>query len=290
MTDFTSTHPVSSTHREGLLLNSARSCSWGAIFAGVAIAISSQFVLNLLGAGIGTAIINPVGQSAPDASTVSTTSAIWFVVSSVISVFLGAYVAGRLSHRIPRSGGLHGLTVWAATTILLLYLVTTSIGALVSGAFGGVSTILSGTGSTIATAATAAAPSFANATNPLQSIEQQVRNVSGGNDPAALRDAAVASMQALLTGDAAKQEEARNRAADALAKAQNISVDDARQQVTQYEQQYRQSVEQAKQAAAKAATEASAAFSKGALMSALALVIGALAGFLGGSLGGRVRA
>ena len=135
-----------------------------------------------------------------------------------------------------------------------------------------------------------AAPSIANATNPLQSIEQQVRNVSGGNDPAALRDAAVASMQALLTGDAAKQEEARNRAADALAKAQNISVDDARQQVTQYEQQYRQSVEQAKQAAAKAATEASAAFSKGALMSALALVIGALAGFLGGSLGGRVRA
>jgi cellobiose-specific phosphotransferase system component IIA len=55
-----------------------------------------------------------------------------------------------------------------------------------------------------------------------------------------------AVMRALVTGDSTKAGEARERAAQALAKAQNISVEDARTQVTQYEQQYRQAVDEAK--------------------------------------------
>jgi len=33
--------------------------SWGAIFAGVAIALAVQFLLNLLGVGIGAAVLDP---------------------------------------------------------------------------------------------------------------------------------------------------------------------------------------------------------------------------------------
>ena len=41
--------------------------------------------------------------------------------------------------------------------------------------------------------------------------------------------------------------QAREHAAQAIAHAENMSVEDARRQVQQYEQQYRQAVDQAKQ-------------------------------------------
>ncbi len=100
----------------------------------------------------------------------------------------------------------------------------------------------------------------------MSGVEQNIRDASGGNDPAALRDAAVASVRAAITGDQAKAEEARNRAADAIAKAQNIPVDQAKQQVAQYEQQYKDAVAKAKQQATEAAQTAATAFSAAAIL------------------------
>ena len=60
-------------------------------------------------------------------------------------------------------------------------------------------------------------------------------------------------MRALVTGDPSQVQAAREQAAAALAQAQNIPIDQAREQVVQYEQQYRQTVEQAKQKVATAA-------------------------------------
>jgi len=84
-------------------------------------------------------------------------------------------------------------------------------------------------------------------------IEQRIRSATGGSDPAAARDAAVGAVRALVTGDRSQAQAAREQAAAALAQAQNIPIDQAREQVAQYEQQYRQTVEQAKQKAATAA-------------------------------------
>jgi hypothetical protein len=85
---------------------------------------------------------------------------------------------------------------------------------------GGLSSIIGGVGKTAATVTSAAAPAIATSADPMADIERQVRSATG--DPAALRDAAVAAVQAAVTGDEATAEEARNRAADAIAKAQNI--------------------------------------------------------------------
>jgi hypothetical protein len=59
------------------------------------------------------------------------------------------------------------------------------------------------------TAAQAAAPSLSGATDPFSSIEQSLKGATGGNDPAALRDAATVAMRAPVTGDEAKAQEAR---------------------------------------------------------------------------------
>jgi hypothetical protein len=88
-----------------------------------------------------------------------------------------------------------------------------------------------------------------------------------------------------LVSDPAEQEAARERAAQALAKAQNISVEDARTQIGQYEQQYRQVVDKAKRQATAAAEATTTAISRGALFGAVALLLGALAAWFGGRMG-----
>jgi hypothetical protein len=90
---------------------------------------------------------------------------------------------------------------------------------------------------------------------------------------------------AAVTSDAAGQEAARERAVQALAKAQNISVDQARSQVAEFDQQYRQFVDQAKRQATAAADATATAVSRGALFGAIALIFGALAGWFGGRMG-----
>jgi hypothetical protein len=101
-----------------------------------------------------------------------------------------------------------------------------------------------------------------------------MRGAAGGNDPAALRDGAVAAMKAAVTGDQQQAAAARDRAAEALAKAQGVPVEQARSQVAQYEKQYRDSVETAKREATEAAAVAAKAVTRGALFAALALVLG----------------
>lgn len=259
--------------------------SWGAIFAGVAVALSIQFLLNLLGVGIGAAVLDPGTSDNPDASTFSIAGGIWFVIAGIVSAFVGGYIASRVSGRPSNTtGGFHGLTSWAVTTLVVLYLLTTSVGGLIGGAFSGLSSVVGGAGQAAATAVTAAAPAIANTTNPMAGIEQQIRNTTG-NDPEALQNAAVAAVQAAVTGDEATAEDARVRAADAVAKAQNIPVDQARTQVDQYEKTYRENVAAAKQQAIDAAQAATAAVSAGAILGFIALVLGAIASWFGGVTG-----
>lgn len=285
------TEPVTVAHLHSRAadpyLNAAyNKVSWGAIFAGVVLALTTHILLNLLGAGLGAAVIDPASNDNPDASTLSITTAVWFVLSGLIASFVGGYVASRLSGRPLRStGALHGVASWAVTTLILIYLLTTSVSALVGGVFSGLGGVVSSAGSTIATAATTAAPALATATDPMAGIERQIRDASGGNDPAALRDAAVASVRAALTGDQAKAEEARNRAADALARAQGIPADQAKQQVQQYETQYRQAVDSAKKQATEAAQTAATAISAGAIMAFISLAVGAIFAWIGGAVG-----
>ncbi len=89
-------------------------------------------------------------------------------------------------------------------------------------------------------------------------------------------------MRAAVTGDAAQQKDAQEKAAQALAKAQNIPVDQARTQVAQYVQQFNDTVAKTKEQAKQAADAAARVGSQGALYGALALILGALAAFFAG--------
>lgn len=256
--------------------------SWGAVFAGVAIALAVQVILTLVGTGIGVATLDPGagGADNPAVSSFSIGAGAWYVLSALVAAYVGGYVAARMSGRGDRvSAGLHGITTWAVTTLLVLYLLTTTVGSIVGGAFSGVASTLGGIGQTVAQTA---APALANS-NPLDAIEEQVR--STGTSPEALQGNAINAIRALLTDGDAGAEQARVQAAQALSTARGIPVDQATTQISQIEQQYRSAVDTAKQTATRAAKITASVVSKGSLIAALALLLGAAAGWFGGRSG-----
>jgi hypothetical protein len=266
--------------------------SWGAVLAGVVVGLVAQLILNMIGIGIGASTLDPGAGAGtnPSISGFSIGAGIWWTISGILAALAGGYAAGRLGG-IPKesTAGWHGLVAWALTTLVVFYLLSSAVGGIVGGAFRTVSNaagnVASTTGGAVQTAAQAATPSLAAGADPFSSIEQSVRGASGGNDPAALRDAATAALRAAVTGDQTKADEARERAAQAIAKAQNVPVEQARTQVQQYEQQYRETVDTAKRKATEAADVAAKAVSRGALFGSLALLLGALAGWFGGRMG-----
>ena len=213
--------PDAHADTRAVLLNQV---SWGAIFAGAVTALVTQVIVNLVGVGVGLASVGTTAADNPSASTVSMGAGLWFVASGLVASLAGGVIAGRLSGKtLPGAAALHGLVSWAVTTLVVLYLLTSAASGLVGGTLSTVSGALGGAGSlvggTVQTAAQAAAPSLSKIANPLDGIEDKVRQQTAGQDPQAARDAAVAAVKALFTGDPSQKQQAEARAADALAKA-----------------------------------------------------------------------
>src|SRR5919112_2301082 len=125
--------------------------SWGAVLAGVVTALVTQLILNMLGIGVGVATLDPATGDNPQASTFSIAAGIWWTLSGIIAAFLGGYAAGRLSGRPKESTtAWHGLTAWAFTTLLIFYLITTTLGSVVGGGFSTIGNVAGGLGQTAA--------------------------------------------------------------------------------------------------------------------------------------------
>ncbi|KQP51467.1 PhnA-like protein [Methylobacterium sp. Leaf399] len=288
----TTLHPSASTTaevRDAGTTVALNQVSWGAVFAGAVAALVAQMILNMVGLGIGLSVLNPTGTDTPTAGSLSTGAGLWWVISGIVASAIGGFLAGRLSGRPAGTSAYHGLVSWAVTTLVIVYLLTSAVGGLIGGAFGGITSVIGGAGSAVGgaaqTAAQAAAPSLTKISNPLDGIENQVRQSTGNQDPQALRDAAAAAVRAYLSGDASQKAQAETKAADALAKAQGIPADQAKAQIQDYQRQYEATVADAKQKATAAAEATRSAAAQGALYAALALVLGALAAFFAGRMG-----
>lgn len=104
---------------------------WGAVLAGVAVGISAQLVLTLLGIASGLSLSSVAAVEGP-----ATGALIWAGLSMLIAALIGAYVAGRMSGLKRKTDGvLHGFVTWAVTTLLFVFLATSAGGSLLSGLF-----------------------------------------------------------------------------------------------------------------------------------------------------------
>jgi hypothetical protein len=102
--------------------------SWGAIFAGTAIALAVQVLLMLLGTAIGMTTINPASEANP-MDGIATGGLIWWTITSIIAMFIGGWISGRLANGTPSDGLMHGAMVWALSTLLIV----TAMGRVVTG-------------------------------------------------------------------------------------------------------------------------------------------------------------
>lgn len=109
-----------------------RRISWGAVFAGAVVAVMAQALLSLLGIGVGGGSIEAGGAGPRD---LGVGAGIWWLITGIVSMFIGGLVAGRLAAPEGRhDGALHGLVVWALGSLLLLFSIATAVGQLLGGA------------------------------------------------------------------------------------------------------------------------------------------------------------
>jgi hypothetical protein len=107
--------------------------SWGSILAGAVVAVATMVLFSLLGFGIGFGVANPLYEENA-LSSVATVGGIYFIVTQLVSTFVGGWVAAKLSGvTITNVAALHGFSVWAVTTIFVVLLGFTGASAIAGG-------------------------------------------------------------------------------------------------------------------------------------------------------------
>jgi hypothetical protein len=140
---------------------------WGAVLAGVAVGVSIQLALTLLGIATGLSTTD-VSQG----ETVGMGPLLWAGFSMLVAAFVGGYVAARMSGLKRKADGiLHGAVSWAVTTIMFAALATSIGGTLLSGVFNNMSQLAQ----------------TANASAGGSPVASMIRSQLGNVDPAALK-------------------------------------------------------------------------------------------------------
>lgn len=99
--------------------------SWGAILAGIMVALAAHLILNLLGVGIGLGGM----PRTTSADWLGTGFAIWWALAGILAAAIGGWVAGRTLGSADRNDGMiHGLLTWAGTTLVIAFLLASALG------------------------------------------------------------------------------------------------------------------------------------------------------------------
>lgn len=107
------------------LIRERRRVSWGSIFAGMVTVLAVSVLISMLVTSIGLFEFDPLSDD-PTAG-IGATVGIGTAISMIISFLIGGFVAGKLAGA---DGVLHGLVVWAITSVFtVIMVVMLTIGA-----------------------------------------------------------------------------------------------------------------------------------------------------------------
>lgn len=279
-----------------------RRISWGAIIAGVVLAIVIHFMLSILGAAIGLTAIEPQSADNPAGQTIVTGAMIWWVICSLISLFIGSWAAAKLSGVWSRcDGSLHGLITWAVTLILTLIFLTSAIGAVIGGALNIVGKSVSAVTSVVGKVAPGIAEKAGEMvpSDALGGIEQDVKQIvqqADTNDVQKVLQDIMQPLSALLRKGTDASESDKQQVADILVEEANMQPAEARRTVDQWLKKYEQATkqiketakgvkEQASETAGQVAEKAVDIATPAAWWTFFMLLLGAIVSLIGGSLG-----
>ena len=271
---------------------------WGAVLAGLGIAIAIDVFFAEIGLAMNLGIIDL--QSSGGA--IVAFSAIAWVVSGLIALFAGAWVAGRMaSARTMTEGSMHGIAVWAAGAVAMLVLAFISAGVLGSGMLALVGSGLKGAGEV----AQVALPSWEGIRGELDGALAEQDSGAGavattGQPPAAdetrLRDRSrifeLAGRQFALEEAGPAPAAEREELVQLIAARTGISAPAAEQTLAQWDRVWNETVQRyevAKAEALRVAETARQVAMTAASWAAVAMVLGAVTALVAGAYGARSR-
>jgi hypothetical protein len=99
---------------------------WPGVFVGVFISIAMSWLLLTFGSAVGLLAVSPYTFNADTAGKLTIAAAVWFALTQIYALGLGAYIAARLRPRsegpnrdeLAFRDGVSGLTVWALAIVL----------------------------------------------------------------------------------------------------------------------------------------------------------------------------
>ena len=272
---------------------------WGAVLAGAVIGAAVSVTLLSFGAAVGLSTTSPLrGEGGLGLTGIAIATAIWVVISQVISFGIGGYIAGRMR----RGGGVsareseirdsaHGLVAWAVSA-----LATVLIGMmLAAGAAFKTADVASGAASGAAAggAAAAAQGNDQQRTSMVTDyfVDQLFRAEGQATAPAELQPAREEANRILTRGalQGGVPAEDRDHLARLVAARTGLSEADARGRVEQVLQRAGDARTQAEETARAAADAARRATIVLGFLSAASLLAGAAAAAFGARCGGRDR-
>ncbi len=140
-----------------------RRVSWGSIIGGLVTVLAISFLLSLIGTAIGLFMFDPTDRGEVF-DGIGTAVGIWTVLSLLISLAAGGFVAGKLA---ARDGIIHGFLTWASSLLIAILLggmLLSSATKMAGNLLGSVSAltgnILSGVGSAVSDGASGVASLF----------------------------------------------------------------------------------------------------------------------------------
>ena len=115
--------------------------SWRSIFAGLITFLALSILFSFISATIGLGVTDLTSPNPLD--NVGIGLIIWTIISFIVSLGVGGYVAGLTANR---AGAIHGFLTWALGLLAILYLATSTIGS----AFNTLGSLMGVAGDTIA--------------------------------------------------------------------------------------------------------------------------------------------
>ena len=99
---------------------------WSGVFVGAIVATAVSWLLLTFGSAIGLLAVSPYTINSTSAATVTMAAAVWFALTQIYAIGMGAYIAARLRPRVGDGmedevrfrDGITGVTVWGLAIVL----------------------------------------------------------------------------------------------------------------------------------------------------------------------------
>jgi len=275
-------------------------CSWAAIFAGVFVVIGVQLLLGSLGTAVGLETINPGEEEAP-MSGLGVGAGIWWIISTIVALFVGGWAAGRLAGFPTRiSGILHGAVTWSFATLLGLFLMYSIAGAIVGGLWNVTATTVQAAGQAAGQAVSAVAPEEIDVPQQAwQTIQQQATQLLGEGGQAdgqgQGQQEVSQALRELFLEDRDPMEisqEDQQAVVEVLVANTDMTQQQAQRQVRQWVSRYQQAAQQLRRTLGEVPERAEQVAATAAELSAdiawwtfFSFLVGSVAAVIGGLLG-----